>query len=162
MTYAIFRTLQERIVSLAKQGARGRPGRNVDGADQRKGDRAGKECEGVSGSKWRSEAQAIQIGEGKIQAHLGEVDRNTLEETLNAMLVLHHRPQPLRCLSGRSDCQRVKRTSSDAGLSQGMDQCFLTGHENSRKVPLFAEGCAGHPELGEARCYTASSIEPNA
>ena len=30
--------------------------------------------------------QVIQIDEGKIQEHLGEVVRNTVEETLNAML----------------------------------------------------------------------------
>ena len=30
--------------------------------------------------------QVIQIDEGKIQAHLGEVVRSTVEETLNAML----------------------------------------------------------------------------
>src|SRR4029453_8086260 len=31
-------------------------------------------------------SQVIQIDEGKIQEHLGEVVRNTVEETLNAML----------------------------------------------------------------------------
>jgi hypothetical protein len=31
-------------------------------------------------------SQVIQIDEGKIQAHLGEVVRSTVEETLNAML----------------------------------------------------------------------------
>ena len=31
-------------------------------------------------------SQVIQIGEGKIQEHLGEVVRSTVEETLNAML----------------------------------------------------------------------------
>ena len=30
--------------------------------------------------------QVIQIDEGKIQAHLGEVVRSTVEETLNALL----------------------------------------------------------------------------
>ena len=30
-------------------------------------------------------SQVIQIDEGKIQEHLGEVVRNTVEETLNAM-----------------------------------------------------------------------------
>ncbi len=31
-------------------------------------------------------SQVIQIDEGKIQAHLGEVVRSTVEETLNALL----------------------------------------------------------------------------
>jgi 16S rRNA U1498 N3-methylase RsmE len=31
-------------------------------------------------------SQVIQIDEGKIQAHLGEVVRTTVEDTLNAML----------------------------------------------------------------------------
>jgi len=31
-------------------------------------------------------SQVIQIDEGKIQEHLGEVVRSTVEETLNAML----------------------------------------------------------------------------
>jgi putative transposase len=31
-------------------------------------------------------SQVIQIDEGKIQAHLGEVVRSTVEDTLNAML----------------------------------------------------------------------------
>ena len=31
-------------------------------------------------------SQVIQIDDGKIQAHLGEVVRSTVEETLNAML----------------------------------------------------------------------------
>lgn len=31
-------------------------------------------------------SQVIQIGEGKIQAHRGEVVRSTVEETLNALL----------------------------------------------------------------------------
>jgi len=34
----------------------------------------------------RKLSQVIQIDEGKIQEHLGEVVRSTVEETLNAML----------------------------------------------------------------------------
>ncbi len=36
--------------------------------------------------KWGSSTRWIQIDEGKIQEHLGEVVRSTVEETLNAML----------------------------------------------------------------------------
>ena len=49
------------------------------------GERQGEEViEGPQGGAKLS--QVIQIDEGKIQAHLGEVVRSTVEETLNAML----------------------------------------------------------------------------
>jgi len=57
-------------------------------------------------------SQVIQIDEGKIQEHLGEVVRSTVEETLNAMLDKDLRPdrklaepgdrgQAPVCVSGR-------------------------------------------------------------
>ena len=61
---------------MVKEGALGRPERRGDGATHQGG--APQE-----GAKLR---QVIQIDEGKIQEHLGEVVRSTVEETLNAML----------------------------------------------------------------------------
>jgi len=42
--------------------------------------------QGEVGKEVAKLSQVIQIDEGKIQAHLGEVVRSTVEETLNAML----------------------------------------------------------------------------
>ena len=46
-------------------------------------------------------SQVIQIDEGKIQAHLGEVVRSTVEETLNAYARRGGRPT-LRCQALRA------------------------------------------------------------
>jgi transposase-like protein len=42
--------------------------------------------QGEAGKEVAKLSQVIQIDEGKIQEHLGEVVRSTVEETLNAML----------------------------------------------------------------------------
>lgn len=42
--------------------------------------------QGKAGKEVAKLSQVIQIDEGKIQAHLGEMVRRTLEETFNAML----------------------------------------------------------------------------
>ena len=42
--------------------------------------------QGEAGKEVTKLSQVIQIDEGKIQEHLGEVVRSTVEETLNAML----------------------------------------------------------------------------
>ena len=42
--------------------------------------------QGEAGQEVAKLSQVIQIDEGKIQAHLGEVVRSTVEETLNALL----------------------------------------------------------------------------
>ena len=42
--------------------------------------------QGEIGKEVAKLSQVIQIDEGKIQAHLGEVVRSTVEETLNALL----------------------------------------------------------------------------
>ena len=42
--------------------------------------------QGEAGREVAKLRQVIQIDEGKIQAHLGEVVRSTVEETLNALL----------------------------------------------------------------------------
>ena len=42
--------------------------------------------QGEAGKEVAKLSQVIQIDEGKIQAHLGQVVRSTVEETLNAML----------------------------------------------------------------------------
>ena len=41
--------------------------------------------QGETGKEVAKLSQAIQIDEGKIQEHLGEVVRSTVEETLNAL-----------------------------------------------------------------------------
>jgi putative transposase len=48
----------------------------------------GKQCVEVAEEPqgWTKLSQVIQIDEGKIQEHLGEVVRSTVEETLNALL----------------------------------------------------------------------------
>ncbi|HKM79923.1 MAG TPA: hypothetical protein VJY15_03040 [Candidatus Acidoferrum sp.] len=42
--------------------------------------------QGEAGQQVGKLSQVIQIDEGKIQEHLGEVVRSTVEETLNALL----------------------------------------------------------------------------
>jgi len=41
---------------------------------------------------------------------------------------LHQRLQQFRCLHYCSDCYRVERTSSRAGLTPAMDHCLCTAH----------------------------------
>jgi hypothetical protein len=75
ITYAIFRTFEEEQVWLVKQ-------RPEEGREE--GD--GAHHQGEAPQEVAKLSQVIQIDEGKIQAHLAEVVRSTVEETLNAML----------------------------------------------------------------------------
>jgi hypothetical protein len=43
-----------------------------------------------AGNETKTLGSAVQIDEGKIQAHLDEVVRSTVEETLNALLGKRH------------------------------------------------------------------------
>src|ERR1700739_3088942 len=52
---------------------------------------------------------------------------------------LHRRLRRLCCLHRRSDCYRVERSSSRAGLSPAVDQRLFTAHCNGNVAP--AEGC---------------------
>ena len=45
---------------------------------------------------------------------------------------LHQRLQQFRCLHYCSDCYRVERTSSRAGLTPAVDHCLCTAHPVSR------------------------------
>jgi hypothetical protein len=76
ITYASFRTFEETWVWLVKQ----RPEEGPRGWAMEPTNQGEVPQEGAKLS------QVIQIDEGKIQAHLGEVVRSTVEETLNAML----------------------------------------------------------------------------
>ena len=59
--------------------------------------------------------QVIQIDEGQIQAHLGEVVRSTVEETLNALLDAEA-DQSVPCRSGTS-APKAGRTRGRAATS---------------------------------------------
>ena len=49
---------------------------------------------------------------------------------------LHRRLRRLCCLHRRSDCYRVERSSSRAGLLPAVDQCLFTAHCNGDVTPI--------------------------
>ena len=56
---------------------------------------------------------------------------------------LHRRLQQLRCLHCCSDCYRVERTSSRAGLSPAVDQRLFTAHYHANYLQEYLEGPSG-------------------
>jgi len=57
--------------------------------------------------------------------------------------LLHRRLRRLRCLHRRSDCYRVERSSSRAGLPPAVDQRLFTAHCNrvvTSEIALFSSG----------------------
>jgi putative transposase len=75
-------------------------------------------------------SQVIQIDEGKIQEHLGEVVRSTVEETLNAMLDVE---ADRLCRAERHERTEARKDTTRAGTYQR--QLHTKVGEVSLKVP---------------------------
>jgi putative transposase len=85
--------------------------------------------QGEAGKEVAKLSHVIQIDEGKIQEHLGEVVRSTVEETLNAMLRSRSRPS-LPCRALRTD-----RGAEDTRAGSYQRQLQTKAGEVTLKVP---------------------------
>ena len=107
--------------------------------------------QGEAGQEVAKLSQVIQIDEGKIQAHLGEVVRSTVEETLNALLDAEAdrlcRAERYERTEARQDTragsyqrqlhtkvkQAQERSSSWAGMGIDLGQSYMAKPGGSRR-----------------------------
>jgi hypothetical protein len=71
---------------------------------------------------------------------------------------LHQRLQQFRCLHRCSDCYRVERTSSRAGLTPAVDHHLFTAHPDGRKAKeCSAKSVKATPSLGSLPAFQKGS-----